>query len=117
MTILTDTDQMQEASNELSAVYRDMHDVYYNLNNLINYLEPTWQGAAATEYLNHLRQQLAEVKRLMDAVMAMKQTADERIRTSISLDRLESITIANMAANIYDIKRSLDAATLNFIGF
>ena len=117
MNILTDTDQMQEASNELSAVYRDMHDVYYNLNNLINYLEPTWQGAAATEYLNRLRQQLADVKRLMDAVNAMKQTADERIRTSISLDRLESINIVNLAANIYDIACSLDAAALNLIGF
>ena len=80
-------------------------------------MEPTWQGAAATEYLNHLRQQLSEVKRLMDAVNAMKQTADERIKTSISLDRLESINIFNVAANIYDIKRSLDSAALNLIGF
>ena len=117
MNIFTDTEQMQEASNELSAVYNDMRDVFNNLSNLIAYLEPTWQGGAATDYLNNLRKQLSEVKKVMDAVDAMKRTADERIRTSISLDRLESLNILNISANIVDIKLSLNASVLNLLGF
>lgn len=116
MNILTDTDQMQEASSELSSVYNDMRHVYSNLYNLINYLEPTWKGNAASEYLARLNQQLDEVAKIMNAVDAMKRTADERIRTAISLDRLESINILNIAANINDIKQSLDATLFSLIG-
>ena len=36
MNILTDTDRMQEASNELAAVYNDLSTVYANLCGLIN---------------------------------------------------------------------------------
>lgn len=116
MNILTDTDRMQEASNELAAVYNDLSTVYANLCGLINYLEPTWKGGAATEYLNRLRQQLAEVERVMMSVDAMKKTVDERIRTTISLDRVESLNILNIAANVNDIRSSLDAAMLNLFG-
>jgi len=115
MNILTDTDRMQEASNELSAVYNDMRTAYTNLKNLIAYLEPTWQGSAATEYLTRLRQQLTEVKNIMDAVAAMKRTADERIRTAISLDKIESINILNISAAILDIAQSMNAAFLNLL--
>ena len=113
MNILTDTDRMQEASNELAAVYNDLSTVYANLCGLINYLEPTWKGGAATECL---RQQLAEVERVMMSVDAMKKTVDERIRTTISLDRVESLNILNIAANVNDIRSSLDAAMLNLFG-
>ena len=116
MNIFTDTEQMQEASNELSAVFNDMRDVYHSLNNLIAYLEPTWKGAAATDYLNNLRKQLSEVKKLMDVIDALKRTADERIRTSISLDRLESLNIMNIAANVVDISFSLNASVFELMG-
>ena len=75
-----------------------------------------WKGGAATEYLNRLRQQLAEVERVMMSVDAMKKTVDERIRTTISLDRVESLNILNIAANVNDIRSSLDAAMLNLFG-
>ena len=56
MNIFTDTEQMQEASNEFSAILNDLRDLAVNLNNLINYLEPTWTGNAGTAYISQLRQ-------------------------------------------------------------
>ena len=110
MNIFTDTDKMQEASNEFAALVDDMRDVYHNLNNLINYLEPTWTGAAAEEYLNGLRQRLYEINSIIEALGAMKDTADERISTAISLDRLESLNIGNVVAVIGDSVASIGAA-------
>ena len=102
MNIFTDTEQMQEASNEFSAILNDLRDLAVNLNNLINYLEPTWTGNAGTAYISQLRQQLTEINRLMQMVQVMKNTADERIRTTISLDKLESLNINNVISIIGD---------------
>ena len=102
MNIFTDTEQMQEASNEFSAILNDLRDLAVNLNNLINYLEPTCTGNAGTAYISQLRQQLTEINRLMQMVQVMKNTADERIRTTISLDKLESLNINNVISIIGD---------------
>ncbi len=110
MNIFTDTDQMQEASNEFAALINDMRDVHHNLNNLINYLEPTWKGAAAEEYLNGLRQRLFEINSIIEALCTMRDTADERIRTAISIDRLESLSINNVCEVIGDTAGSIGAA-------
>lgn len=117
MKVFTDTEQMQEASNEFSVIINDMRDIYINLNSLIKYLEPTWQGNASKEYLNGLRNQLSEINNTIEALEAMKETADERARTALSLDRLESLNIINIGTAIVDTAASAGSAIGSLFGW
>lgn len=114
MNIFTDADQMYESSIEFSLAVNDLQDIYSKLNQLIEYLEPTWKGEASMAYLSKLRLQLNEIKSIISAVEAMQRTAEERARTAISLDRLESLNILNVGAVAGDIITSSIAAIGSF---
>ena len=114
MNIFTDADKMYESSIEFALAVNDLQDMYSKLNQLIEYLEPTWKGEASVAYLSKLKGQLNEIKCIIYAVEAMQRTAEERARTAISLDRLESLNIFNIGAIVGDIFTSSIAAIGSF---
>lgn len=86
LRILTDIEGMQEASSEFDMVIEEVKNEYETVKNLINRLETSWNGPASAEYIQRLRNQLNEIENLINAVVAMRSTAQNRIRQAEIID-------------------------------
>lgn len=95
MRLYTDSEKMREASNDFSALIGDMRDAYANLSNLIDYLEPTWTGNAAKEYLTRMRRQLTEIDKIITALKTMQSTANSRAKEAEEVDRINASLVAS----------------------